>query len=87
MLVTGYAGYKLYQEYMFQFITICLVKGDEIVRPRDRHSNETDSQETCYKIYKHRKWMVEVFRKFYNQKLLELTCILSQNLSIYCYLL
>ena len=44
MLVTGYAGYKLYQGYMFQFITICLVKGDEIVRPRDRHSKETDSQ-------------------------------------------
>ena len=36
-----YGGYKLYQRYIFQKISILLLKGDEIVRPCDRHINET----------------------------------------------
>ena len=40
-----------------------LVKGDEIVRPCDRHSIKTDSQATYKNML---KWMVEFLRKFEN---------------------
>ena len=53
--------------YMFQFIPILLVKGDEIVRPCDRHSNETVTLRKHVTKYKNmRKLMVEFLRKFDN---------------------
>ena len=62
-----YAGYKLYQRYMLQFIPIESMKGDEIVRPFDRHSNETVTLGKHITKYKSkRKWMVEFLRKFKN---------------------
>ena len=45
--------------YMYQFIPILLVKGYEIVRPCDRHSNETVTLRTHVIKYKHiQKWIV-----------------------------
>ena len=42
--------------------------GDEIVRPCDRHSNETVTQTKHVTKYKHvQKWMVEFLRKFDNR--------------------
>ena len=53
--------------YVFQFIPIQLVKGDEIVRPCDRHSIETMTLRKHLTKYKNmRKWMVEILRKFEN---------------------
>ena len=53
---------------MFQFIDIELVKGDKIVRPCDRHSNETVTLKKHVTKYKHKqKWMVEFFGKFENR--------------------
>ena len=66
------------------------MKGDEIVRPCDRHSNETVTLKKHVTKYKNmRKRMVEFLRKFKNEalKLLELTRFLSLNQSIYSYLL
>ena len=41
-----------------------LVKGDEIVRPCDRHSRETVTlRKHVTKYKKMRKWMVDFFRK------------------------
>ena len=61
-------GYKPYQRYMFQFISIKSVKRDEIVRPCERHSNETATVRKHVTKYKNmRKWMVECFRKFWNR--------------------
>ena len=63
--------------------------GDEIVRPCDRHSNETVILEKHVTKNKNmRKWMAELLRKFENRsiKLLELTRFLSPNLSFYRYL-
>ena len=63
-------------KYMFQFIPIELVKGDEIVcddtvTPRKHSTKHKNIQ----------KWMVKVLRKFKNPvKLLELTRFLSPNL-------
>ena len=62
-----YAGYKLYQRYMLQFIPIESMKGDEIVRHFDWHSNGTltiGKHITKYKSM--RKWMDEFLRKFEN---------------------
>ena len=43
------------------------MKVDEIVQPRDRHSNETVTLRKHVTKYKNvRKWMVEFFRKFEN---------------------
>ena len=53
---------------MFQFIPICLVKGEEIVRPCDRHSNETETLRKHVSKYKRmRKMTVEFLRKFDNR--------------------
>ena len=53
---------------MFQFIPIKLVKGGEIVRPCDRHSNETVTLKKYITKYKHmRKWKVKFLRKFENR--------------------
>ena len=53
---------------MFQFIPISFVKGDEIVRPGDRHSNETITLRKHVTKHKNmHKWMVEFFRKFENR--------------------
>ena len=42
--------------------------GDEIVRPCDRHSNETVTLKKHITKYKHmRKWMAEFPRKFENR--------------------
>ena len=38
---------------MFQFIPILLVKGDDIVQPCDRHSNETVTLRKHVTKYKH----------------------------------
>ena len=47
---------------MFQFITIYLLKGDEIVRACDRHSNETVTlRKHVTKYKKMRKLMVEFY--------------------------
>ena len=63
-----YAGYKLYQIYMFQFIPIELVKDDEIVQQCDQHSNETATLRKNVTKYKHmQKWMVEFLIKFENR--------------------
>ena len=44
------------------------MKGDEIVRPCDRHSNETVTLRKHLIKYKHkRKFMVEFLRKFENR--------------------
>ena len=44
------------------------MKGDEIVRPCDRHSIETATLRTQVIKYKNmRKWMVEFLRKFENR--------------------
>ena len=44
------------------------MKGDEIVRPCDRHSNETVTLKKHVKKYKHmQKWMDEFLRKFENR--------------------
>ena len=49
---------------MFQFITNKLVKGDEIVRACDQHSNKTVTLRKHISKYKNmRKRMVEFFRK------------------------
>ena len=61
-----YAGYKMYRRYTFQFILIELVKGDENVRPCDRHSNETMTLRKLTKYINMRKWMVKFLRKFEN---------------------
>ena len=70
---------------MFQFIPILLVKGEEIVRPCDRHSNETVTRKHVTK-YKHmQKWMSnfsEILR-IVALKLLGLTRFASPNQSIY----
>ena len=66
------------------------MKGDEIVRPCDRHSNDTVTLRKYVTKYKHmRKWMVEFFRKFENLgiKLLELTQLISANMPNYFHLL
>ena len=52
-----YKGYKLHQRYMFQFIPIKLVMGDEIVRPCDRHSNEIVTIRKHVTKYKHMQKM------------------------------
>ena len=45
-----------------------LVKGDEIVRPCDRHSNETVTLRKHATKYKNiRKWTIKFFRKFENR--------------------
>ena len=45
-----------------------IVKGDEIVRSCDRHSNETVTLKKHVTRYKHMlKWMVQFFRKFENR--------------------
>ena len=42
--------------------------GDEIVRPCDRHSNETGTLKKHVPKYKNmRKWMIELFGKFENR--------------------
>ena len=47
---------------------IIIVKGYEIVRPCDRHSNETVTLRKRVTNYKHMsKWMVEFLRKFENR--------------------
>ena len=52
---------------MFQFIPISLVKGDEIVRPCDRHNNETVTfRKHVIKHKNMQKRMVEFLRKFEN---------------------
>ena len=44
------------------------MKGDEIVRPYERHSNETVTLRKHVTKYKHmRKWMVEFLRKIENR--------------------
>ena len=64
---SDYAGYKQNQSYMFQFIPNQLETGDEIVRPCDRHTNETVTlRKYVTKHEKTRKWMVEFLRKFEN---------------------
>ena len=46
---------------------LIIVKGDEIVRPCDRHSNETVTLRIHVTKYKHmQKWMVEFIRNFEN---------------------
>ena len=59
------AASKIYVPiYPYQII----VKGDEIVRPCNRHSNETMTLRKHIFKYKHmRKWMVEFFREFENR--------------------
>ena len=43
------------------------MNGEEIVRPCDRHNNETVTLRKHVTKYKHmRKWIVEFFRKFEN---------------------
>ena len=45
-----------------------LVKGDKIVRPCDRHSNETATVRKYATKYKHmQKWMIEFLRKIENR--------------------
>ena len=52
---------------MIQFIPIKLVKGDEIVRPCDRRSNETVTLKKHVTKYKNMlKWMVLFLRKLEN---------------------
>ena len=66
--------------------SLIIVKGYEIVRPCDRHSNETVPLRKHVTKYKNmRKQMVEFLRKFKNRgiKLLELIRFLTGNLSIY----
>ena len=61
-----------------------------IVRPCDRHSNETVTlRKHVTKSKNMLKWMFEFFRKFENRgiKIALVNCFLSQNLSIYSYLL
>ena len=68
MIFGARTGYKLYQRYIFQFFIILLVNWDEIVWPRDGHSDETvflRQQVTKYKNM--RKSMVEFLRKFENR--------------------
>ena len=44
------------------------MKGEEIVRPFDRHSNETATVRKHVTKYKHmRKWMLVFFGKFENR--------------------
>ena len=63
-----YAGYKMYQRCMFQFIPILLEKGDEIVRACDLHSNETVTLLKHVTKYKNiRNWTVEFLRKSENR--------------------
>ena len=48
------------KRYIFKFILIKLVKGDEIVRACDRHRSETVTLRKHVTKYKNmRKWMVE----------------------------
>ena len=55
---------------MFQFIPYLISEGDEIVRPCDRHSNETVTLRKHATKYKHmRKWMLEFLRKFENRSI------------------
>ena len=62
------AGYKMLQRYILKCIPIKLVKEDEIVRPYDRHSTETETLRKHVSKYKHmRKWMMEFLRKFENR--------------------
>ena len=57
--------YKIYKRYIFQFIPIQLVKGDEIVRHCDPRSNETVTHRKHVTKYKNmRKWMVDFLGKF-----------------------
>ena len=69
---------------------IIIVKGDEIARPCDRHSNETMNLRKHATKYKNmRKWMAnfEENLRIVALNLYELTRFLSPNLSIYSYLL
>ena len=50
------------------------MKGDEIVRPCNRHSNETVTQETRYQIKNKRKWMIEFG--------LKISCIIARGIKI-----
>ena len=66
------------KRYMFKFIPIELVKGDEIVRPCD---DTVTLRKHATKHKNIQKWMAKVIRKFKNPvKLLELTRFLSPNL-------
>ena len=46
---------------LFQFIRMEFVKGDEIVRARDRHSNETETHEKH--VTKYKQVMIEFLSK------------------------
>ena len=59
--------FQPYQRYMFQFIPIQLLKGNEIVLPCDRHSIETATLSKHVTKYKNmRKLRVEFLMKFEN---------------------
>ena len=60
-----YVGHKHYERYMFQLNLMQLVKGDEIVRAWDRHSNETGTLMKHVTKHKNmRKWMIKFLRKY-----------------------
>ena len=74
------------KDTMFQFIPIQLVKGDEIIRLCDRHSNESATLRThVTKDKLMRKWMVKFLRKFENRgiKIARVNSIASPTQSIY----
>ena len=57
-------------------------EGDEIVRPCDRHSNETVTLRKDIAKYKNmRKWIVEFLRKFENHSVM-VRCEISNKLPI-----
>ena len=61
--------------------------GDELVRPCNRHSNETVTLKKHVTKYKNmRKWMLEFLGKFENRGI-KIARFLSPNLSIFSYLL
>ena len=83
-----YACYKLYQRYMFQFIPIELVQGDEIVRNRRATKPWLGKHVTKYKNMLKNWWSnFSKNLRIVTLKLLKLIRFLSPYLSIYSYLL
>ena len=60
------------------------MNGDEIIRPCDRHSNETVTDKTSYQYKNMRKLMVEFLRKFVNRciKIAPVNLILIRQINL-----
>ena len=76
----------MYKKILFPIYPYLISKEDEIVRPCDRHSNETVTlREHAIKYKNMRKLMVVYLKKFENRGIKQ-TRFLLQNTSIYSYL-